>query len=234
MRLKAVAFDLGGTLVRYYEREQFPGILAEALGNVYTLISDQASVSLEEARDAALTENKERPDGRVCPVHERLTRIFGLSQPLSQALRSDLALAFLEPIFSRARKYEDVDPVLAALRDQGYRLAIVSNTPWGTPAEPWRAELERLGLLQPVDVSCFCVDVGWRKPARPIFDAVLDALGVEARETAFVGDHPRWDYSGSQAAGMAPVLIDREGRHPDHIGAQVRSLDELPRLFRFL
>ena len=27
MELKAVTFDLGGTLVRYYEREQFPSIL---------------------------------------------------------------------------------------------------------------------------------------------------------------------------------------------------------------
>ena len=193
MRLRAVAFDLGDTLVRYYEREQFPRILAEALGNVNALISDQASVSLEEARAIAMTENRERPDGRVCPVHERLTRIFGISQPLSQGLRDDLALAFLKPIFACARKYGDVDPVLADLRERGYRLGIVSNTPWGTPAEPWRGELERLGLAQSVDVACFCTDVGWRKPAPPIFEALLDASGVEAQETVFVGDHPRWD-----------------------------------------
>ena len=111
MRLKAVAFDLGGTLVRYYERKQFPGILAEALGKVHKLVAGQASVSLPEARSTAMSENKERPDGKVCPLHERVARVFGLAQPLPSSLQNDMATAFLEPIFACARKYEDVDRI---------------------------------------------------------------------------------------------------------------------------
>lgn len=234
MKLKAVAFDLGGTLVRYYEREQFPSILSEALANVHELISDQATVSLAEARDTALASNKERPDGKVWPVHERLARIFGLPGPLPTGLRNEVERAFLKPIFSFGWKYEDVDSTLSDLRDRGYRLAIVSNTPWGTPAEPWREELERFGLSQSVDVSCFCMDVGWRKPALPIFKAALDALAVEAGEAAFVGDNPRWDCEGPQDAGMVPILIDRERQHTEHVGNRICGLDELPGLLQRL
>jgi FMN phosphatase YigB (HAD superfamily) len=230
MRLRAVAFDLGGTLVRYYDREEFPCILAQALDNVYALISDQASHSMEEARCSAMTENRERSDGRVCPVHERLMRIFGIRSSLRESLPVDLAQAFLEPIFACGQKYEDVDPVLSDLRKRGYRLAIASNTPWGTPAEPWRRELERHGLILSVDAVRFCMDVGWRKPAPPLFRAVLDALSVRAKEAVFVGDHPLWDYDGAQAVGMLPVLIDREDRYMAHPGPRICSLDRLPRL----
>lgn len=233
MELKAVAFDLGGTLVRYYERNQFSGILAEALGNVYALVSDQASVSLQEAQDNAMDENRERTDCRVCPVHERLVRIFGISQLLSRDVRQELAIAFLKPIFACARKYDDVDQVLLDLRQQGHRLAIVSNTPWGTPSEQWREELERHRLRQSVDVSLFCVDVGWRKPAHPIFEAVLSALDVGAGETVFVGDSPRWDCEGSKAAGMVPVLIDRNSQYTEYVGNRIRSLNEFPGLLQW-
>ena len=234
MRLKAVAFDLGNTLVQYYRREDFPRILDEALGNVYELISGQATVTLTDARDTALAFNRERPDGKVWPVHERLGQIFGLPRPLPPSLRDAVGQAFLKPIFACASTYEDVDSVLPSLRDRGYRLAIVSNTPWGTPAGPWRDELERHSLSQSVDVSCFCVDVGWRKPALPVFEAVLKALAVEAGETAFVGDNPRWDYSGPLNAGMVPILIDREGQHAEHDGNRIRGLGELPGLLQLL
>ena len=50
----------------------------------------------------------------------------------------------------------------------------------GVAAKEWDRlkELERHGLLQSVDAAPFCVDVGWRKPARPIVEAVLEALAV--------------------------------------------------------
>lgn len=34
--------------------------------------------------------------------------------------------------------------VLQKVRELGLRTAIVSNTPWGSPGEPWRRELDRL------------------------------------------------------------------------------------------
>jgi FMN phosphatase YigB (HAD superfamily) len=50
----------------------------------------------------------------------------------------------------------------------GFRTGIISNSPWGSPANLWRAEVQRLELLDAVDVTAFCGDVGWRKPARAI------------------------------------------------------------------
>ena len=67
-------------------------------------------------------------------------------------------------------------PLLEALRGHGIKTAIVSNTPWGSPAGAWRAELTRHGLLNKVDATVFCMDVGWRKPHRAPFERALSLL----------------------------------------------------------
>jgi len=38
----------------------------------------------------------------------------------------------------------------------------VSKHTLGGPADAWRAELERHGLIDKVDAAVFCMDVGWR------------------------------------------------------------------------
>ena len=72
----------------------------------------------------------------------------------------------------------------------------------------------------------FCTDVGWRKPAAPIFQACLDRLGARPQECIFVGDNPRWDVAGPRAVGMRAVLLDRHGVVEDAADTPLRNLDE--------
>jgi len=69
--------------------------------------------------------------------------------------------------------------------------------------------------------------VGWRKPARPIFDAVLDRLGLAPERCLFVGDDPRWDLAGPRALGMRALLIDRAGEPALANESPIQSLEEL-------
>jgi FMN phosphatase YigB (HAD superfamily) len=157
MPIKAIAFDLGNTLVHYYEREEFPAVLTEAIRNVYAVLPQIAAAPLEEALSFALSENVEQPDARVRPLQDRLKRILQMNAPLTNDLAERACRAFLEPIFNRARKYADCDPTLQSLSQDGYKLAIASNTPWGSPREPWQEELRRHRLSTAVNFSVFCV-----------------------------------------------------------------------------
>jgi putative hydrolase of the HAD superfamily len=121
---------------------------------------------------------------------------------------------FLEPGFAVALCYEDTLPVLARLRAEGLRLAILSNTPWGSPAGPWREEVARHGLRERVEAVLFCRDAGWRKPAEPPFALMLRTLGVAPEECLFIGDEPRWDLAGAERSGLPAVLLDRSGETP--------------------
>jgi putative hydrolase of the HAD superfamily len=144
-------------------------------------------------------------------------------------LAGDMCRHFTRPIFGRGQCYPDALPVLEALRSAGLKMAIVSNTPWGSPGALWREELSRLDLTTRVDVTVFCTDVGWRKPARPIFECALEHLQVDPQSCLFVGDHPHWDLAGPQALGMKAILIDRHGTLPNAEFEAIQNLDELRR-----
>ncbi len=156
--------------------------------------------------ERALILNREQSDYAVRPLAGRLHELFGEYESLDAG--SALGTAFLKPIFAMARLDPQAVPLLEALRGRGIKTAIVSNTPWGSPADAWRAELTRHGLLDKVDATVFCMDVGWRKPHRAPFDRALSLLEVASADALFVGDDHRWDIVGAQNAGLRPVLLE--------------------------
>ena len=120
-----------------------------------------------------------------------------------------------------------VDAV-AALRRAGLRTAVVSNTGLAPGAYVERALRARaLGPL--IDHWIWSDEVRSWKPGQAIFRAALDALGVSASETAFVGDTPEADVLGAQQAGFATVVQvggkRAAGVEPD---LQLASVAELP------
>ncbi|NPV09724.1 MAG: HAD family hydrolase [Anaerolineae bacterium] len=230
---RAVLFDLGGTLVEYYRREEFPQVLREALGEVGVRLRARGLQVPPPDRlwRQAEAEDHESSDFRVRPLAHRLRRIYELPEEHGGAeLLDEACRGFLAPIFARARLYQDALPVLRELRARGVRTGIVSNTPWGSPAGPWHEEVRRLGLADVTEAVIFCAEVGWRKPARDIFLVALGRLGVEAQHALFVGDDPRWDLAGPRALGMEAILLDRTGAFLELEEARVTGLEGVLRL----
>jgi putative hydrolase of the HAD superfamily len=106
--------------------------------------------------------------------------------------------------------YPEVAEVLTELRRQGMRLAICSNWDWDL-AEA----VEEVGLSELVDVQVSSAWAGARKPHPRIFRQVLDKLGVEPADCAFVGDTWGPDVAGPRSMGMTPLYLSRDGHWPD-------------------
>ena len=68
---------------------------------------------------------------------------------------------------------------------------------------------------------------GKTKPHETIFRRMLELLGVEAGEAVMVGDTLEDDIEGARAVGMRAILVDREGRYPDH-PERLEDLRSLP------
>ena len=225
-----ILFDLGGTLVQYYERSEFPGVLRQAITEVQDYLREVGllDVSSESIWRRVEEENHEGKDHSVRPLEERLARIFQLADSTrSDGLMMAICRCFMKPIFALARRYDDVLPVLRELRSSGFTIAIISNTPWGSPANLWREEIKRLGLDELVDIIVFCRDVGWRKPDRQIFDHTLEKLHARPEDCIFVGDDPRWDLVGPRAVGIEAILIDRRGMTHNTVEKPIKNLYEL-------
>ena len=180
-------------------------------------------MTVEAAVDVAINENREAPDYRFSPLIDRLERIFQVPLTTDRLLATAATKRFLELILSCALIGVSL-PALAQLRGHGVRTGIVSNAPWGSPPELWRQGLDRLGLSDVVDAVVLRGDVGWRKPSPVIFKHAAEKLGCLPAQCMFVGDDLRWDIEGSASVGMRPVLIDRDGRHPEYAGERVADL----------
>ena len=229
MPIRAVLFDLGDTLVSYYQPQDFLPILRRSLDAcLRTLGHGPASGEAgTELVHQALELNQERADLAVWPFEERLRVLFArYAQFMDSELLDRLSQAFLQPIFATAQVSHDALPVLLGLRRRGVRTAIVSNTPWGSAGRIWRSELARHGLLTAVDAVVFCQDVGWRKPHPAPFRRALETVGVAPKEAAFVGDNPVWDVEGAEGAGLLPILLG--GRHPLRMSGRAIIVASLP------
>lgn len=130
---------------------------------------------------------------------------------LRDALPDAAAAVPLEPLTDallaalRFKPYPEVPEVLAAARERGARLVVVSN--WDVSLHEVLAETGLAPLLDGVVTSA---ELGSAKPARAIFARGLElAGGVDPGAAVHVGDSVEHDVAGALAAGVEPLLLVR-------------------------
>lgn len=92
---------------------------------------------------------------------------------------------------------------------QHYKLAIISNTGFINGAEMRRA-LDKIGILEFFTYQLFSNELGFSKPDRRIFEALIDQANVLPENIAHVGDNPRADVFGAQNIGMQGILRTKD------------------------
>jgi putative hydrolase of the HAD superfamily len=223
--IRAVIFDLYGTLVPEFPNEDF-----------YASIDHMASVLGADPvafRDAWNRTVVERQTGVYASMDENVLAIceaIGLPGPAA----SDVTQALKR----RAEMYETwfgprdgAVETLTTLRTRGFRLALISMCAPDTPPM-WEASAFA-GL---VDVEVFSSVVGLRKPDPAIYRYACDALGLEPPECLYCGDGAYRELTGAQEFGMTAVeirdpavdvttLLHLEG--DDWTGARIADLREL-------
>ncbi len=119
--------------------------------------------------------------------------------------------------------------VLTWLSERGIKRGVCSNAPF--PPEMMRRQVASNGLTELVDAIVFSSEVGWRKPAREVYLAAIEAIGTTPEETVFVGDRVREDYEGPRAAGMRAVVVTAHAEDEPRDGVPtIATLAELTSL----
>ena len=138
----------------------------------------------------------------------------------------DLALEELHAYHRTTNLWElvppGVAPALAALRQRGLKLTVVSNA-----NGKLKVLFERLALAGRVDCLLDSHNEGVEKPDPRFFEIALARSGARRENTIHVGDLYHVDVEGARAAGLRGVLLDEAGLYPDVDCPRVRSLDEL-------
>jgi phosphoglycolate phosphatase-like HAD superfamily hydrolase len=118
--------------------------------------------------------------------------------------------------------YPDAVPCIERLREAGYRVCAVGNTPQFIE-EQVGTHVEVLGSSERWQI--------W-KPDPRFFARIVEAVGVPPAKIAYVGDCVDNDVGPALAAGMVGVHIKRGPwgylQEPPAEAIKIRSLDELP------
>ena len=221
--MKNVFFDIGGTLLAPRRIETLHSPLKEwgterPVGDVREAYR-QADLRWEDVygRNALLGQEAEKS------FNERNKIVFTL---LGLGDRADLMERFdrdARRSWVKDKLYPDAEPCLRKLRDEGFRVGLISNA-----SPPMQGVVERLGLNRYAEVVVISELVGMAKPDPAIFHHTMRLSNVDPADSVYVGDFYKIDVVGARGAGMEGVLIDREGRYDGGVDCPtIASLDGL-------
>jgi 2-haloacid dehalogenase len=111
--------------------------------------------------------------------------------------------------------HPEVDGALASLREVGFPLAALTNS----PLDAAEAQLASAGLAGRFDAVLSGDQVQALKPRREAYALVADHFGVPLAGVRLVAAHA-WDVSGALAAGCAGAFVLRPGKVPSPLGPQ--------------
>jgi len=185
MTIRAVVFDVYGTLVRIGERRApYRALLARM----------EAAGRARQAGDAAAIMSRD-----LDLVGAAALLGADLSAPELAVLERDL-----QAELASVRLFPDSLAVLQALAARGLKLGLCSNL-----AAPYAAPVLR--LLPALDAYAWSFEVGAIKPEPAIYAHACRQLGCEPGQVLMVDDTPEADLHGPRRYGMRSLLLRRDG-----------------------
>ncbi|HST83649.1 MAG TPA: HAD family hydrolase [Kineosporiaceae bacterium] len=240
MDIRAIAFDVNGTLVRILTEDDAAQIF-RAAGHFLTYqgidlrrhqVRDLYFQLMKEQQKSSPEEHPEYDAVAIWrTIIERHQTEFTRALPAEKLSQMPLFLAEMSRGISRhrLRLYPHVRTVLQVLHER-FPLALVTDA----QSAYARGELHKVGLLDYFDPIVVSGDHGYRKPDKRLFQLALDELGMPAENTLYIGNDMHRDIYGAQSAGMPTVMFDSDQgtKHhgdcvPDHTITDWRELLEI-------
>jgi putative hydrolase of the HAD superfamily len=209
--IRAVAFDLGGTLEDLYYDD---ASRAEATRGLRQLLVERGldpGLSLSDLQTTILSGMKayhnwrEKREVELPPERVWTEFIFpdhGLSNDRLAKAAEDI-MFFYETNFHIRTLRPEAPAVLDALQQKGFRLAVISNI---VSRRLVPARLEKYGIAHYFDPIMTSVEYGWRKPNERIFHETARLMNLPPAACAYVGDTVSRDVIGARRAGYGLAI----------------------------
>lgn len=240
--LKAVIFDLGGTLLHYQSaqadimelnRRGFRALHRHLVANGNTELPEATFLRTVEARTMSEWKTSQSSLQGMNVENSLKAAMHELGLPLTDSEWHAARQAFFAPIQQAVRPRTGARYTLQALKELGLSLGLLSNTFW--PADLHDADLANFDLLDLLPVRLYSCDIGWLKPHPAPFNMALATLKVEPNQAVYVGDRLKVDIEPARKIGFWGVLI-RSPWRPEHCGGIMPDamISELPDLVKLL
>jgi len=219
--LRAVLFDAGGTLI-HVDGPRVCGAAGVPFDARSFREAEAAAVAVVRSR---VLEHPGSSDAERFPLYlDTLLRRLGVEASPERSLAARRIAEEHGRANLWSRRADGAAEVLEALRERGYRIAVISNADGRV-----RGLLAAAGLSGLLEFILDSAEVGVEKPDPRIFLAATERLGLSPAACAYVGDIYEIDAAGAERAGLFPILL---GDCPAPEGIRrVAELSELLELF---
>jgi putative hydrolase of the HAD superfamily len=235
--LRAVLFDLGGTLM--YERATWNAINAradESLTNYLRAEGMELNLSTfpREFRNRLRKYFQQREKDLLETTYSFVLRDVLKDKGYGDVPESTLRQA-LDELFAITQTNwtleDDTLSTLQKLEQDGYRMGLISNA--GDDQDVQQLA-RRFNIARYFDFILTSAACSYRKPHRRIFELALSNWYFLPSEAVMVGDNLDADIRGAQSVGLLAVWISRRAGEPMEEQRSIRpdaslsSLSELP------
>jgi len=229
LKIRAVLFDLGDTLVKTW----IPEVTYQKV-----LVSLGINRSVEEIKDALSRTEEEFKESNYRSMYGKVRYIEYWEKWDSLVLKNLKIFdeCFAKEILARwfdyanCVAYSDTEETLVRLKQMGLKMGLISTA----YEEDINEILEKANLVKGFfDVIVGANTIKKEKPHPEVFKYALRKLKVKAEETLFVGDHIDNDYNGARAVGIHALLIQRESRRLENI-SDLKRISSLEEIYKFM
>ncbi len=214
MRIKAVVFDIGQTLVHYPIPLNWSALYRPAFEH----IEQKLGLSLSEDAYEHIGETLAKYNTRINPREKEVSSDLIFSEILEgtgipEELKETVKKEFYDYFRCEAHVYPEAEDALAELDRKGIITATLSDVAYGMDNKYALEDIRP--LLKYIRYPYTSNDTGWRKSSSKSLLTLAEKMGVQPREIAFIGDEIK-DVMCAKGAGAATVLINRTGETKDY------------------
>lgn len=235
-KLKAILFDMGGTLIEF-ENSPWEVLNQRCARQGYYFLKKQNLTTMSyENFVYALSKEFEN---RWIACQKTLQEVdfekvvFFLFKKLDFNLtdgkKKDFLTRYYQPVTDQITLIQGAVEAVKFFKEKNLKVGLISNTIF--PKRFHLEELKRFGLDRYLDLVLFSSEAGFKKPHPRIFNAAIEMLDIMPDCAAFVGDKLEDDVGGAQKIGMKTILRLKEGENyslPIFPDATINNLTELP------
>jgi putative hydrolase of the HAD superfamily len=209
--VEAVVFDWGGTLTPWHSIDLVSQWYAYA--QVYDPVRGaELAQQLFDAEESLWRRQRDSAGARGTGHLDEVFAECGVDVDSWQ--HAEAIDAYLEAWDPHTHTDPDVVPLFEALRGDGIRVGVLSNTMW--PRTHHEAVFARDGVLGLIDGAIYTSETPTGKPHADSFHAAMTAVGsTDPACVVFVGDRPWDDVHGAQQVGMRAILVPHS-QIPEH------------------
>ena len=213
MKIKAIGFDIGGTLVNYNKPLNWSASYEDAI----KFMCEKNQIKLSENRLEQAKEILTKYNTRVNPREKEISAqtIF---QEIFEAWGEDMnkliksKRTFFEFFQREAFIYNDVEDLLKYCKNQKIMCATFTDVAYGMEDEFSLRDIDEIADF--IQLKLTSLNVGYRKPNKKGFEIMLKTFSCKPEEMLYVGDEKK-DIDGAKGVGMRTILINRDNAEKD-------------------